>query len=316
MPRVQDLIQSRSFYQMRAFQGSAETKLTYAKFGKGTGRKGSLIFVNGRMDNILLYIELFYDLYQQGWSPIYTYDHRGQGFSRPLIQNNRVGHVKDYSYYIKDFELFLSLILEDPEMDKKSLFAITHSLGGSIVVDFLQNKHQQKILKAVVLDAPLFRIRTGMSALTESVLLKLISLRCLVKCVSPLPFIKFFIKKDKKTPFLTSSLKRHQLAIFIEERFPHVSVGSPSYRWVLEIYKLTDRLMQKNRIQNIKTPLLILQGEKDRIVSLRHQKLFCSMLPEYCHIQILKGDHKVFIETDSIRDRAIQLTQDFFLSHL
>lgn len=309
MLRVRSLLDKKDFYQLDNFQGVNKVRLVYAKFGKKRGAKGSLVFINGRRENIFLYIELFYDLLQQGWSPIYTYDHRGQGFSKRLVQKSR-GHVEDYSYYVKDFEAFLALVSKDPQVHSNNLFALSHSMGSSVIVDHLQNKPQQKALKAVVLDSPLFRIQTGLPPSIESALLQLIRLQCLVNCTSSLPFIG-----TKKRAYQTSSSKRQEFAVFIEERFPQVHLGGPSYRWILEIYKMTDKIMDQERIQKIKTPILILQEQKDQLVSLQHQDQFCYLIPEYCRIYKLKGQHTTFLETDSIRESAIQTVNKFFLAN-
>ena len=80
---LHELLKKGEFYTIGDFQGAKQVTLRYAKFGKGRGKNGSLVFINGKGENLFKYIELFYDFYLQGWSPIYTYDHRNQGF--PIV---------------------------------------------------------------------------------------------------------------------------------------------------------------------------------------------------------------------------------------
>ena len=80
-----DLLKEGRFYTVGDFQGEKRVTLRYAKFGKGRGKNGSLVFINGKGENLFKYMELFYDFYLQGWSPIYTYDHRNQGFSDHVL---------------------------------------------------------------------------------------------------------------------------------------------------------------------------------------------------------------------------------------
>ena len=77
---VYELLDNKKFYQQGEFKGERNIKLRYARFGEKRGKEGALVFVSGRAENLFKYIELFYDLHLKGWSPIYTYDHRGQGF--------------------------------------------------------------------------------------------------------------------------------------------------------------------------------------------------------------------------------------------
>ena len=77
---VYQLLNEKELFSIHSFTGQNNLPLKYLKFGEKKGSKGSLIFVNGMGENIVMYLELFYDLHLQGWSPIYTYDHRGRGF--------------------------------------------------------------------------------------------------------------------------------------------------------------------------------------------------------------------------------------------
>ena len=155
---VYQILDKKSFYQMGEFPGEKGVKIRYARFGNQRGEKGSLVFVSGRAENLFKYIELFYDLHQEGWSPIYTYDHRGQGFSSRLTSKANRADVENYSHYRKDLKSFMNLVLKDSLVDKEKLFMIAHSMGGLIAVDYLQT-YKEPEFQALVLSSPMFRIQ-------------------------------------------------------------------------------------------------------------------------------------------------------------
>lgn len=297
-----DLLEKKSLYQMGDFKGEKDLNLRYLKFGKRQGEKGSLIFVNGRAENIFKYIELYYDFYLKGWSPIYTYDHRGQGFSDRILSDSNIGYIDNYSYYREDLKAFLSIVKKDPEVDKKNLFLISHSMGGTIAVDYLQN-YKNPIFKALILSSPLFYIKMDKSSIRSY----LFAFYC---------FLFSCLERDKvknKMDMLTDSKARRDFFAYLQkEKFPQAALGPASFRWLFESTKTGYKLMKKNNIKKIKIPVLILQGEKDFVISNDHHNKFCERIPECCRLKKLHGKHEHFFEKDEIRSKAIQEVLEFF----
>ena len=307
---VYELLDRENLYQEGEFKGEKNRTLKYLKFGKKLGPKGSVIFVNGRAENVFKYMELFYDLHIQGWSPVYTYDHRGQGFSDRLLSDPKAGHVEDYSHYRKDFKTFLQLVALDPEFNPEKSFLIAHSMGGVITVDYLQNNPDQKYFSSVAISSPMFRIHAHVPSFIEKGLLEVMKLYCLFDCTDQIPGIKM---KSLIQKFLTRSHARHKFRLYLEtKKFPKIKPGRPTYQWVIKSFEFSRQIMQKDRIQAIKTPILILQGEQDQVVSNSHQDEFCNETPTCCHIKKTVARHEHFLETDALRDQAIQETLSFF----
>lgn len=304
---VYDLLNNQSFYQTASFQGEKGMTLHYAKFGKGRGEKGSLVFVSGRAENLFKYIELFYDLHLKGWSPIYTYDHRGQGFSDHFFPNSTSGHVEDYIHYRRDLKTFLNILKKDPEVDTKNLFLIAHSMGGTIVIDYLQS-YDNPIFKACVFSSPMFHIKLSRSSLFFHSQKYLSLLYCtLFSCKQE------FSKKNNEKNVLTDSKIRGDFFTYLQtEKFPQTEIRLPSHRWIIESIKIFHRLMREERIKKIKSPILILQGEKDFVVSNNYQNKFCEKTAQCCQLKKLAGKHDLFLEKDKIRNQAIAEILKFF----
>ena len=74
--------------------------------------KGLIVVVNGQSEPWLKYGEVFYDLYQKGYS-VYSYDHRGQGLSPHLGANNsQIGHVDHFLHFPLDLNEFMEKVIK------------------------------------------------------------------------------------------------------------------------------------------------------------------------------------------------------------
>ncbi|MCZ0932495.1 MAG: alpha/beta hydrolase, partial [Oligoflexia bacterium] len=313
------------FYTVGSFQGTNQTLLSYGKFGKRRGKNGSLVFVNGKEESLFRYMELFYDFYLQGWSPIYTYDHRNQGFSRPVFlpvslsqsgeikisESAKMSYSEDYTLYRKDLEAFISFILNDRELDRSNLFLIAHSKGGAIVLDYLQT-HSKSLFKSVALSAPMIKYRSHLFSFLERGANFFLRGYCsFLPCKWKIP--SFRSQLTHKT--FTGSKARYAFSEFVEKRkFSKSAPKGTSFHWILESFKVTDQLMDEKRIQRIQTPLIILQAEKDYFVSNKYQHSFCEKKPNCCHIEQIAGKHELFMEKDTARNEAIKQTMQFFLN--
>ena len=305
---------------------AAPSRLSYAKFGGGQGSNGSIIFVTGKGENHTKYIELFYDLSLQGWSPIYAYDHRGQGFSAgaPLPLKGE----SLYEAYRKDFEAFVRFVLDEGEADPDRLFLMAHSMGAAVVLDYLQTAEHEggrqtaggggqpagtprprPVFQAAALSAPMIKIQSAALSFFEGA----IRGGCrLLPCGWSLPSLRGAATRRA----FTGSPRRYDFSEYLEaERFPQAASRGASFRWVIESLDMASLILTPERIQRIAVPLLILQGEEDRFVSSKAHELFCAVIPHCCRIQKIKGSrHELFMETDGPRDQAVRETAGFFLN--
>ena len=306
------LLEKKNFYTMGKFQGSGNFDLQYAKFGKGKGKNGSLIFVNGKGENILKYIELFYDFHLKGWSPIYTYDHRGQGFSeliRPDSQPIYKTNDSIYSIYKKDFETFIKLVLKDKEIDSSRLFLIAHSMGGTIVLNYLQAHPTQKLpFQSITLSAPMIKMQ---SLVSPSLLKIFLNGYCfLMPCAWKFSSLRG--SSTQKT--FTDSQARYDFSKYVVTKaFPGSYSKGTSFRWIIDSLEITDQLMKKKNIHSYKVPVLILQSKKDMFVSNESQNSFCKANPSCCYIREFDGKHEIFMEADHWRNQAIKIVTEFFM---
>ncbi|MDE0151029.1 MAG: alpha/beta fold hydrolase [Bdellovibrionales bacterium] len=310
---VYQLLNEKKLFSIGSFSGQNDLTLKYLKFGKRKGSKGSLIFVNGMGENVIMYLELFYDLHLQGWSPIYTYDHRGQGLSDRILSDPHVGYVEDWSFYKKDLNTFIQLVLRDSQVDRQNLFLMANSMGSAITVEYFQNfPNQQNVFNAVVLASPFFGLHARGFDFAEPVFPYFIRFVCLFRdCLSPIvgPNSRQ-LSREVVQGRMTSSADRYDLFTRSAKMY---SAGHivPSLDWVIKAFWMNRRVMNRENILKLTLPILILQADRDSVVSNRRQKKFCGKI-ENCSLKVTKGRHDHFIEADEIRNQAILETVQFF----
>ena len=315
---VYQLLEDKKLFSVKSFKGMNNANIKYLKFGQQKGIKGAMVFVHGLSENIYKYIELFYDLYLQGWSPIYTYDHRGQGLSDSLLKNSIAHYVEDYSFYRKDLSAFIDLVLRDKKVNQHKLFLIAHSMGAAVVTDYFQTHPEKQIFKSVVFSSPLFGIAVDNYSFVNGILPALIRLICLfTDRLNPVVSENsrhISIEKSKKR--MTNSDARFQFISYVSKKYLSVKPSYiPSYDWTLKTLSITRKIMKKNNIRKIHTPLLILQAGEEIVVSNNKQNQFCRTIPNTCQIKKMKGRHEHFIEQDSIRHQAVLEVIRFFQKH-
>jgi len=94
---------------------------------------------------------------------------------------------------------------------------------------------------------------------------------------------------------------------------PLAVLGSPTIQWVREAVKANIKARSPELIKQIKTPFLLLQAEKDYVVSNDGQDLICNQT-ELCSKKVINGAlHGLLTESDVYRD-LVMLSLDNYLN--
>jgi lysophospholipase len=147
------------FYQTKGqslfFKGKENIELSAIKFINPEAHD-AIVVLPGWSETHAKYLEVIYDLYHKGYS-VYALDHRGQGFSKHLVESNsQISYVEKFDYYVDDLKTFMDSIVLKEVKDRPYLLA--HSMGGAISLFYLQNN--QHYFKAAVLCSPMLQINT------------------------------------------------------------------------------------------------------------------------------------------------------------
>ncbi len=277
-----------------------KTQLYWCKLTAPHHRK-AVVLVNGRIEASIKYQELMFDLFRQGFD-VYSYDHRGQGWSQRLVEGSDIGHIHEFSDYVADLEHMLTLF-DLTQYDKR--FLVAHSMGGAIATRYLQT-HPKATIDGVVLSSPMLGIDLAWYLNPIA-----ISLSQILTAVYPRPTYAPGHKAYYPKPFednpLSQSLERYQWFRHLYAEQPQLQVGGPSTRWVWQSLMAAKQCLLHTR--QITTPLLLIQAGDDTIVSNRAQNQFIRKLgktnPQAEFISIPDARHEILFERDQYRNPAL-----------
>ncbi len=299
-----------TFWQQRKegyIKGVSDKRLFWVSLISPNHTK-AVVVINGRVESAWKYQEIFYDLFQQGFD-VYSFDHRGQGLSERLVEDQQIGYVDDFSDYIND----MALLVDSFKLNRyQQRFILAHSMGGAIATRYIQN-HPSHNFDAIALSAPMYGV-------TMPWYQKPIA-RYLTPVISVLFNRPIYISKNRSyfaKPFdinpLTSSLPRYTWFRELYERHPKLKLGGPSARWVWQGLVAAEQCIRNTHRINI--PLLLLQGTADKIVSNQAQHKFINQLNKTNsenELVIIEGSkHEILFESDKYRNLALENTMRFF----
>lgn len=298
--------------------------------------RGGVIVVPGRTEGLALYQETLLDLVRNGWS-VYVHDHRGQGFSSRLLDDDR-GHVHEFDDYVRDLDRFAAAVRERRAArgDTGPLHVLAHSMGGAVVSLWLQQPGHGIARAALV--TPMHEPLTA-SGPEPGVLERMAQAYCdrpLLAGLPPLGSLSTayvtggdFDAQAAQARFEGNDLthspsrwQRHQQARR-EARCdgPHcghdtAKVGGPTLRWFNQSCDASRRARGEGA-RAIAIPVLLLQGSADTIVSPLAQQAFCAEVNAggrgSCTGHVLPdARHAVLIEADRWRVPALRAILAFF----
>lgn len=301
------------FWQTRLegkITGKDGLRLYWCAFKK-QGHKRAVVLANGRIEASIKYQELMFDLFEQGYD-VYSLDHRGQGQSERLVVGSDIGHVNYFSDYAEDLHLFVEQVVSRTAYQKRAL--LSHSMGGAIALFYA--KKRPNTFDAIVLSAPMLGIQLP---------------KPLALIAEPLSYFlayfanpaNFSLGQDhyKALPFplnRTSGCKvRYLWCQALYEQNPNIKVGGVSNRWVWQALKTCRYL--KTHASEIATPVLLLQAERDQIVSNQamtyfvHAREIAGRKTEFHCLPEAK--HELLFEQDTIRNQTLAFVFDFLDKH-
>lgn len=305
--RIATLWQSRAEGTVKSFD---KTQISWIKITKPEHRK-AIVVVNGRIECTWKYQELFYDLYQQGYD-IYSYDHRGQGYSDRLIDDKQMGYVEDFDDYVKDLH---RLVKHFDLSNYQSCYLLGHSMGGNIVTRYLQS-YPNNPFNAAALSAPMFGVNLPPHLKPVATLLGQILTAIYPKPTFAPGQAAYFPKPFADNLLSQSDVRYHWFRQLYEQK-PEIQIGGASTRWVWQGLMASKQCILMTR--HLKAPLLVLQASEDKIVSNQDQIRFMKKLAKtntQCAMKIIHGSrHEVLFEKDEYRNDALDTILTFFDHH-
>lgn len=269
--------------------------------------KAWVVIMQGRAESVVKYVELIYELYQNGFS-VFAFDHVGQGQSGRLTTNPMHGFVKHFDAYVEDsVDLIsgqLSSLKQQYLQQDLPLYLIAHSMGGAIATLFLE-KHPQWFTKAVLcspmysIQAPLPRVLAKWLITAGAAIHKLLGIRS-----------AYFLGQGdyKETPFADNKLTNSQIRYQWFKKYYHdntdLRIGGVTYQWLAAALQAMDHIAMHAQLIDI--PVLGFKASDDEIVDNYAIDDVFSLLPQANLIEISGAKHEILFERDECRKVAVE----------
>ena len=302
-----------------SFSGVDEVIINYASFIQLQKGAPALVIVPGRSESYLKYQELVFDLYRQGYS-LYIIDHRGQGLSGRLLSNQQKGYVTKFQDYVDDLRYLIENIL--PKTTSGKPYLLAHSMGGAIACRYMQDS--PGAIKAAVISSPMLGFNSGFLP-QHFAKIVIASMLIMNKVLDKTPWYFFGQKDYAETVFsnnrLSHSSNRYQRFINLYRHNKTIQLGGVTTHWLAQGLSAQELIF--NNIAKLKTPVLLLQGGGDIVVSQSAQNEFCRRLhlaqPQSCPnglpYKIEGALHELFFEIDTYRNKALTQSLAWFEDH-
>ena len=269
--------------------------------------KGTIILQSGRTEFIEKYYEVIEGFISRGYC-VAAMDWRGQGLSERTSKNIRLGHIDSFKEYDKDLIKTLELY---EKLCPKPWIGFGHSMGGCLMAsNYVENEESYK---ALILCAPMLSIQTRPS------------LRFIIKAIGSISSLGFkdfaidrpnwddekgWLEEEFNDNFLTSDRYRFDRVYRLICKEHSLGVKGLSLGWIYEAVKRTNKFKDKNWGAGVEKPILLLNATQDRLVSPSGNVQVLSRFKN-SHVVNIDSRHEIFMESDSIRNKAWEEVDDF-----
>ncbi|MGV6988108.1 alpha/beta fold hydrolase [Testudinibacter sp. P80/BLE/0925] len=284
-------------FPLQYFDGQRGCRIAYRFFEHPATEsipRNLMILVSGRSANLLKWSEIAYDFYQLGFD-VLSFDHRGQGYSQRLLPDPDKGYIDRFEYYLDDMDAAIHQVNQRHAYQRQ--LVLGHSMGALIATLYLA-KYPHQIDK-LVLSAPLFALPLK-NPFWEQLVVNIMVLlgqdqryifgRTAYQPVNP---------DNNDLSFCKTRMKWMNR---INRRYPEVHLGGPTFRWVHQCIIQFKKLPRA--ISKIKIPVLVLQAEKELIVSNQQIEKYAKLFSRLQHEVVKNAKHEILFERDAIRQAA------------
>ena len=286
------------------FEGHRGVKLRYAVFrSEISPARGTIVLLHGRSESIEKYFETIRDFNAMGlW--VATYDLRGQGRSKRLLKNPSKGHLRHFSDYEHDLDLFLQqIVLPDTRLP---FFLVAHSTGALIALSAAPNLTNR--IERMALAAPFVGL-TG-QGVSQGLI------KGIASTLSTIGLGRLSAGKNQNgraftgNP-LTSDAKRFARNGDLYRTHPELVIGPPTMRWLSETLGAAKRVSAQSHLTHITVPTLILAPMRDGIVPYARQEELARNFRAGQLVNIIGARHELFTESDVYRAQAMAAIEAF-----
>lgn len=272
-PEMDAIAEELKKYRVEGMFTGFDGQSLYYEYFQAQDSKGAVVVVHGLSEFSFKYHEFAWYLLHQGYD-VFLYDQRCHGRSCRLTPRQDLIHVGKFSHYRKDLQCFLDQVVN--KVTAGPLYLYGHSMGGAVAIDYLA--HAPAVFQKAVLSAPMVEPLVGNVPI-------LVARWGLAAC---LLFQdgkkKFWLSKEFDPDYPPSRSQDKSPARFL--RNMQARLDNPCYRttpqtlrWVHQSLLLRAKFTRKYFVNKIRTPILMLCAQNERIVSAKAQEAFVKKCP-------------------------------------
>ena len=269
--------------------------------------KGSLLFLPGRGDAYEKYLEAL-DHWHAGGRAVTAIDWRGQAGSGRLADDQRTGHVEDFSYWIDDLAAFWK---EWTAATPGPHVVVAHSMGGHLVLRALGERRIAP--DAAVLIAPML----GFAGPKLPRALLHGASKVMTWIGDPQRPAWKWSERPGEMPEGRIDLLTHDPARYADEQYwrdtrSELAMGAGSWRWMERAIASNRQVTRASVLRRIETPILFVATRVDRLVSASAIRRAHRLLPDSQLLEFgPEAAHEILREVDPVRDRALDRIDAF-----
>lgn len=286
-----------AFAEWRAADGWAHRRFDWPAPGQP---RGSMLFQGGRGDFVEKYIEALSHWHRGGWR-LSGFDWRGQGGSGRLLADAAIGHARSLDPLLDDLDGFVGQWLR--EMPAPHVI-VGHSMGGHLILRLLAERQAE--VDAAVLVAPMLGFASA--PVPPAVVALLAGSACRLG-LGARPAWREGDRPDliqsRRQTNLTSCADRYQDELFWRRTRPEIAVGAPTWGWLAAALASMRRALRPGGLEAVRTPLLVLGSEHDRLINAAAIRRAAARLPDVRLRMFDPGAHELLREADPIRLAAL-----------
>lgn len=270
------------------------------------GGRGRLLLQGGRSDVFEKYLETVAHLHSAGWS-VTSFDWLGQGGSGRLSPDPRVGHASDFSVFVRDLAAFWG---EWSGQGRGPRAVLGHSMGGHVVLRALAKGAIDP--DAAILSVPMIAVRSPFGPWLSARLARLMA----ASGDPARPAWKWSdeqVAVERRLRRLTLDSTRGQDDRWWYRARPDLELGPPSWAWIAEAFAACPALENDPRLADIRTPVLMLVADADRLVDARASLRVADRLPrcELVRFAAAESAHEILRESLPVQAKAFAAIDAF-----
>lgn len=308
MRNIVPLIDEKNFSQMMQYEvepflaqirtegyfNSQDGKQLHYEAHTVNNARGNVVICHGFTEFGEKFREMAYYFVKNGFNA-FALDHRGHGKSYRVSGKPETVGIGKFDDYINDLDVFVREIVT-PMNENKPMYIYAHSMGGAVAARYLQ-EHPEVFEKAV-LTAPMICAEPGVSvpvakaatSIVASIGFKNISVPG--KCKFN-PNAKFETSSD-------TSRARFDYYMDIKRNEPAYRTSGPTFGWLSESLKVTDKLLDDTLCKKISAKVIIFQPENDNRVISSYQNKFVEKVSDAGIVFVPHSKHEIFAATNDV----------------